>query len=205
LLLGATAIEDRLQDGVPEAITQLMSGGIKIWVLTGDKMETAINVGFLCGLLNTTDTENENSEGMILILVRDCADEKEVRRQLEMTMSKFWTNQDVNANYANRERALIIDGQSLKYALETESNKELLLEIACRCKAVICCRVSPLQKAQVVEMVKHGKKVMTLAIGDGANDVSMIQVSWHQWRRGPAGCHVCRLCHCAVSIPLSYV
>lgn len=49
------------------------------------------------------------------------------------------------------------------------------LETACACKAVICCRVTPLQKAQVVELVKKYKKAVTLAIGDGANDVSMIK------------------------------
>ncbi len=49
------------------------------------------------------------------------------------------------------------------------------LRTACMCKTVICCRVTPLQKAQVVELVKKYKKVVTLAIGDGANDVSMIK------------------------------
>lgn len=45
MLLGATAIEDRLQAGVPETISTLMRADIKIWVLTGDKQETAINIG----------------------------------------------------------------------------------------------------------------------------------------------------------------
>ena len=56
-------------------------------------------------------------------------------------------------------------------------NKELLLQLAIKCEAVICCRVSPLQKALVVRLVKDGLKCMTLAIGDGANDVSMIQAA----------------------------
>lgn len=51
----------------------------------------------------------------------------------------------------------------------------LFLELACQCKAVICCRVTPLQKALVVDLVKRNKKCITLAIGDGANDVSMIK------------------------------
>ena len=50
-LLGGTAIEDRLQDGVPDAISILADAGIKLWVLTGDKVETAINIGFSCNLL----------------------------------------------------------------------------------------------------------------------------------------------------------
>ena len=56
---------------------------------------------------------------------------------------------------------------------ETKSN---LLRLAVRCEGVICCRVSPLQKAFIVKLVKEGLGAMTLAIGDGANDVSMIQV-----------------------------
>lgn len=53
-LIGSTAIEDRLQEGVPEAITHIRKAGIKIWVLTGDKLETAINIGFSSGLLDST-------------------------------------------------------------------------------------------------------------------------------------------------------
>ncbi|KAJ7414477.1 putative phospholipid-transporting ATPase IA [Willisornis vidua] len=72
--------------------------------------------------------------------------------------------------------ALIIDGKSLKYAL-TFGVRQYFLDLALSCKAVICCRVSPLQKSEVVEMVKKQVKVVTLAIGDGANDVSMIQTA----------------------------
>lgn len=60
------------------------------------------------------------------------------------------------------------------YALEHSMELEFL-RTACMCKAVICCRVTPLQKAQVVELVKKYKQAVTLAIGDGANDVSMIK------------------------------
>ena len=60
------------------------------------------------------------------------------------------------------------------YALEASMEVEFL-RTACMCKTVICCRVTPLQKAQVVELVKRYKKAVTLAIGDGANDVSMIK------------------------------
>ena len=70
----------------------------------------------------------------------------------------------------------IIDGKSLKFALEDDV-KGLMLNIGKRCKAVICCRVSPLQKAEVVLLVKNTLKAITLAIGDGANDVGMIQAA----------------------------
>lgn len=51
-LLGATAIEDKLQEGVPDTIYTLQQAGIKIWVLTGDRQETAINIGLSCRLIS---------------------------------------------------------------------------------------------------------------------------------------------------------
>ena len=53
--LGATGIEDRLQEGVPEAIESLHKAGIKIWMLTGDKQETAVNIAYACKLLEPND------------------------------------------------------------------------------------------------------------------------------------------------------
>ncbi|KAL2464598.1 Phospholipid-transporting ATPase 10 [Forsythia ovata] len=70
--------------------------------------------------------------------------------------------------------ALIIDGKSLAYALENDVRK-LFLELAIGCASVICCRSSPKQKALVTRLVKEGTKKTTLAIGDGANDVGMLQ------------------------------
>lgn len=69
--------------------------------------------------------------------------------------------------------ALVIDGKALSFALSSRL-KETMLKVGLRCESVVCCRVSPLQKAQVTALVKsHG--ATTLAIGDGANDVGMIQ------------------------------
>uniref|UniRef100_A0A251RPK0 Putative P-type ATPase, HAD-like domain protein n=1 Tax=Helianthus annuus TaxID=4232 RepID=A0A251RPK0_HELAN len=70
--------------------------------------------------------------------------------------------------------ALIIDGRSLAFALD-KSLEELFLKIAVDCSSVICCRSSPKQKALVTKMVKEGTRKTTLAIGDGANDVGMLQ------------------------------
>ena len=70
--------------------------------------------------------------------------------------------------------AIVINGHSLVHALQPQL-EQLFLEITCSCKSVICCRVTPLQKAKVVEMIKKNKRAVTLAIGDGANDVSMIK------------------------------
>ncbi|KAJ1568849.1 hypothetical protein HK096_005088 [Nowakowskiella sp. JEL0078] len=170
--MGATAIEDKLQDGVSETIAILAKAGIKIWVLTGDKMETAINIGFSCNLLKRS---------MILIVIRSTNIDETIT-QILCALERFWDKNgkpiaagvNVPKTLENVSHALIIDGESLKYALESNC-KSLLLELGCRCKAVVCCRVSPLQKAQVVSLVRHGLGAMCLAIGDGANDVSMIQ------------------------------
>ena len=72
---------------------------------------------------------------------------------------------------------LVIDGPALGVALGDERHKSILLQLAMLCEGVICCRVSPLQKALIVRLVKDGLGTMTLAIGDGANDVSMIQAA----------------------------
>lgn len=157
-LLGGTAIEDKLQEGVPETIALLARAGIRIWVLTGDKVETAINIGFACNLL---------TQEMLLIRISS-ANEEEAAVQLNEALEK------VSENVEYQKCALVIDGESLKFALD-ERCKGTLLELGTKCRAVICCRVSPKQKANVVSMVKKGLDVMTLAIGDGANDVSMIQ------------------------------
>ncbi|KAG0057743.1 hypothetical protein BGZ83_003641 [Gryganskiella cystojenkinii] len=95
------------------------------------------------------------------------------RRATTATMSESKKRRPIHRQ--SRNTALVIDGLALKFALEDPVCKELLLELACECTAVVCCRVSLLQKAMVVKMVKDSKKVMTLSIGDGANDVSMIQ------------------------------
>ncbi|KAH6588459.1 hypothetical protein BASA61_005914 [Batrachochytrium salamandrivorans] len=161
-LMGATAIEDKLQDGVPECISTLSKAGIKIWVLTGDKMETAINIGFACNLLKRS---------MILIVIKSKSVDDTIM-QVKEALTRFWHAS--GAPMDRHEYGMIIEGDSLKFALDPAC-KPILLELGCRCRAVICCRVSPLQKAMVVQLVRRGLSAMCLAIGDGANDVSMIQ------------------------------
>ncbi|KAG8453626.1 hypothetical protein GDO86_000310 [Hymenochirus boettgeri] len=160
-LLGATAIEDKLQDSVPETIETLVKADIRIWILTGDKQETAINIGHSCKLL----TKNM---GLIVINEGSLDTTREILSHHCSTLG--------DALRKENDFALIIDGKSLKYAL-TFGVRQYFLDLALSCRAVICCRVSPLQKSEVVEMVKKQVKVITLAIGDGANDVSMIQTA----------------------------
>ncbi|KAE8734221.1 Phospholipid-transporting ATPase 6 [Hibiscus syriacus] len=166
ILVGATAVEDKLQKGVPHCIDKLAQAGVKLWVLTGDKMETAINIGFACSLLR---------EGMKQICITTLeSDSKEaIKENIFMQITNgsqmIKLDKDPYAAYA-----LIIDGKTLAYALE-EDMKFMFLGLAVDCASVICCRVSPKQKALVTRLVKEGTGRVTLGIGDGANDVGMIQ------------------------------
>ncbi|CBI29082.3 unnamed protein product, partial [Vitis vinifera] len=158
-ILGASGIEDKLQQGVPEAIESLRMAGIKVWVLTGDKQETAISIGYSSKLLTSNMTRiiiNNNSK-------------ESCKKSLEdaIVTSKTLMTQSV---------ALIIDGTSLVYVLDGEL-EEQLFQLASGCSVVLCCRVAPLQKAGIVALIKKRTDDMTLAIGDGANDVSMIQMA----------------------------
>ncbi|XP_032576600.1 phospholipid-transporting ATPase ID isoform X5 [Drosophila sechellia] len=252
-LVGVTAIEDKLQDGVPKSIANLQNAGIKIWVLTGDKQETAINIGYSCQLL---------TDELADVFIVDGNSVEEVEKQLRqfkesiriynrfrpggfdpfdrlnsdsnmdplsVTMTQTsafmqetnlpptpppppaisvvtfrWDekNKDNKGGPDSAECndlfgdekgsedggtasivvdentgfALVVNGHSLVHCLSPELENKFL-DIASQCKTVICCRVTPLQKALVVELIKRAKNAVTLAIGDGANDVSMIKAA----------------------------
>eukprot|EP00833_Pecoramyces_ruminatium_P018148 jgi/Orpsp1_1/1192180/evm.model.d7180000091162.1 len=246
VLLGCTAIEDKLQEGVPDCISTLQEAGIKVWVLTGDKLETAINIGFASNLLNRSmcllairernnvslnvneiesindvQTQLKNAYTIItkygspknrhkkpgrnsvwvfanLIMtivekIRDSLIKKEEEAELkanEVELNRFHTLQKKRhlstmstfsvasgksitnvlmgqqAPEKGIDFALIVDGQSLQIIMEKQNFRRRFLDTATRCRAVICCRVSPKQKSQVVSLVKNGLKVLCLSIGD---------------------------------------
>ncbi|XP_029009045.1 probable phospholipid-transporting ATPase IM isoform X2 [Betta splendens] len=184
-LLGATAIEDKLQEGVPETIARLNLADIKIWVLTGDKLETAMNIGYSCNLLRDDMNEVFVISGYTVLEVQQqLRNAKERILGLSRVTSAagdvgktdVLADDSVFEETLIAEYALVINGHSLAHALEPQLERTLL-DLACLCKTVICCRVTPMQKAQVVELVKSHKRAITLAIGDGANDVSMIRTA----------------------------
>ena len=184
VLLGGTAIEDRLQDGVPESIALLAEAGIKLWVLTGDKVETAINIGFSCNLLNND---------MELLVIKTSGDDvkdfgNEPAEIVENLIAKYSREKfglggtEAELLQAKKDHsqprgnfAVVIDGEALKLSLAGDVLRRKFLLLCKNCRAVLCCRVSPSQKAAVVKLVKNTLDVMTLAIGDGSNDVAMIQ------------------------------
>ncbi|XP_042243746.1 probable phospholipid-transporting ATPase VD [Thunnus maccoyii] len=177
-LLGSTGIVDRLQEEVPETIEALQRANIKVWVLTGDKQETAINIAYACKLLRPSDrllTANCGSKDACAALLEDL--------KLEVQHGEDGvTEQTAAGNHGELSSGcaagfiLVIDGRTLDWALQEELKRDFL-ELSCSCRAVICCRSTPLQKSQVVQLIRDQLNVMTLAVGDGANDVSMIQVA----------------------------
>jgi phospholipid-transporting ATPase len=198
-LLGVTAIEDQLQPEVPETIDFLLRAGIRVWVLTGDNRETAVNIGFSCKLFTPE---------MDLVVIDDCATSEFCLDQLRSAMAthvlprRAASAPDVTlANILRRQRldsvgildpehaaamedfslhsnqtrplGLVISGAALSFALV--DHLELLLDIFRSCRAVICSRATPKHKALIIRAVKLAEDRVVLAIGDGANDVSMIQ------------------------------
>ncbi|KAF6147887.1 hypothetical protein GIB67_014467 [Kingdonia uniflora] len=178
ILLGATAVEDKLQNGVPECIEKLAQAGIKIWVLTGDKMETAINIGYACSLLRQGMKHIVINLDMPEIIALERTENKDAIRKASkgsvVHQISEGKEQLTSSSGSPKSFSLIIDGKSLAYALEDDV-KNMFLELAVGCASVICCRSSPKQKALVTRLVKIGTGKTTLAIGDGANDVGMLQ------------------------------
>ncbi|KAI8030933.1 Phospholipid-transporting ATPase 3 [Camellia lanceoleosa] len=158
----------------------LSRAGIKIWVLTGDKMETAINIGYACKLIDNDMKQfiisSETDE------IREVITKQVPRGSKTSFLLRF-----------GPKLTLVIDGKCLMYALDP-SLRVILLNLSLNCSSVVCCQVSPLQKAHVrivivvhliymseicfvTRLVKKGAQKQTLSIGDGANDVSMIQAA----------------------------
>ena len=186
-ILGATVVEDKLQDEVPETIKNFRLSGMKVWMLTGDKMSTAYNIGISCNLITSTMkifticgkeilTDNQNE----IINMEECEQvildfAKEYRRFLGEHPSIDNLNYGKNKSIEKNSFGILIDQKAIKIIHESQEIQNIFLNIAKNASSVICCRVSPIQKAQVVKMMKNfDKDSVTLAVGDGGNDVSMI-------------------------------
>ncbi|EFR03245.1 phospholipid-transporting ATPase 1 [Nannizzia gypsea CBS 118893] len=157
-LIGATAIEDKLQKGVPETIDKLRRANIKLWMLTGDKRETAINIGHSCRLVKDYSA--------VIILDHETGT---VKQTITSTIESLSTGGVAHS-------VIVVDGQTLSVIEGEEELRELFFDVAIRADSVICCRASPKQKAFLVRSIrKRVNGAITLAIGDGANDIAMIQ------------------------------
>ena len=169
-LLGATAIEDKLQDNISNVLYNFIEAGIKIWVLTGDKMDTAKSIAYSCKLLDHSfiifqfDTSKIENKSELIFNIRESLKEF-IKQYLQYE----------NEKQTNNKYGLIVSLTELNIILGNEEIENIFYSLAIKCNTVLCCRVSPKQKAEMVNLVKKRQPDMTtLAIGDGANDVNMI-------------------------------
>uniref|UniRef100_A0A8C5KI49 Phospholipid-transporting ATPase n=1 Tax=Jaculus jaculus TaxID=51337 RepID=A0A8C5KI49_JACJA len=152
-LLCLTGVEDQLQADVRPTLEMLRNAGIKIWMLTGDKLETATCIAKSSHLVSRTQD---------IHIFRPVTSRGEAHLEL-------------NAFRRKHDCALVISGDSLEVCLRYYEHE--LVELACQCPAVVCCRCSPTQKAHIVTLLRQHTGKRTCAIGDGGNDVSMIQAA----------------------------
>ncbi|CAG9329329.1 ATP9A_2 [Blepharisma stoltei] len=153
--LGVTGVEDKLQDKVDKSIAKLKNAGIKVWMLTGDKFETAKCIAISTGLKKHDQTFYE--------IVNMCD-----RNLLKETLDELRL-------VGNQTTVLVVDGISIHIALE--AFEEIFVQVASQLGGVVCCRASPTQKTQVVDALKRYTKNRVCSIGDGGNDVGMIQAA----------------------------
>uniref|UniRef100_A0A5K4FA05 Phospholipid-transporting ATPase n=1 Tax=Schistosoma mansoni TaxID=6183 RepID=A0A5K4FA05_SCHMA len=242
-LVSITGVEDKLQPGVHECLKNLRDAGIQVWVLTGDKEETAITVSRSAGhftpnmnLVHLTNCKDfSNFAYKLFNYLENLKNFREKKRNLKKKMKQFFeksinviemkTNNRIkidfnyqndfvdekylyNNNHNNNNKqlfisrsyknvedrpryrhskrpgssgepmALVIDGKSLRYALDPTLRKTFL-NLCLHLTTVLCCRLTPLQKASVVQLVRSGFSEfgvtpITAAIGDGGNDVAML-------------------------------
>eukprot|EP01006_Ploeotia_vitrea_P029689 TRINITY_DN62183_c0_g1_i1.p1 TRINITY_DN62183_c0_g1~~TRINITY_DN62183_c0_g1_i1.p1 ORF type:complete len:1151 (-),score=112.61 TRINITY_DN62183_c0_g1_i1:2006-5458(-) len=159
-LMGVTAVEDRLQDQVPETIKFFIDAGVVVWVLTGDKRETAVNIAGACKLIDiNTDTVFHMDAG---------DDPTQVQAQLSKLASEV-------GKPGGAPLVLIIDGETLEVVLN--NHRKDFSQLAEHFKSAVCCRLNPLQKSKVVNVFQDGNNIVAMSVGDGANDVSMIQAA----------------------------
>uniref|UniRef100_A0A671U1D6 Phospholipid-transporting ATPase n=1 Tax=Sparus aurata TaxID=8175 RepID=A0A671U1D6_SPAAU len=150
-LLCLTGVEDQLQTDVRPTLEILRNAGIKVWMLTGDKLETATCTAKNAHLI----TRNQD-----IHIFRSVTTRGEAHLEL-------------NAFRRKHDCALVISGDSLEVCLKYYEYE--FMELACQCPAVVCCRCTPTQKAQIVRLLQERTGKLTCAVGDGGNDVSMIQ------------------------------
>lgn len=152
-LLCLTGVEDKLQDDVKPTLELLRNAGIKVWMLTGDKLETATSIAKSSHLVSRTQQ---------IHIFRSIKSRNEAHLEL-------------NSFRRKNDCILIINGDALEICLKFYPSE--FMELACQCPTVVCCRCSPTQKAEVVRLIQQLTGKRTCAVGDGGNDVSMIQAA----------------------------
>lgn len=147
-LLCLTGVEDRLQDQVRPTLEVIRNAGVRIWMLTGDKLETATCIAKSSHLVG-------RNQGLHVLK------SVQTRTDAHLELNQFRRKQDC---------ALVVSGESLEVCLQYYQYE--FMELATSCPAVVCCRCSPTQKAEVVRLIQKHTGKRTCAVGDGGNDVS---------------------------------
>mmetsp|Transcript_23528 Transcript_23528/g.69067 ORF Transcript_23528/g.69067 Transcript_23528/m.69067 type:complete len:986 (-) Transcript_23528:292-3249(-) len=167
-LLGVTAIEDKLQEGVADTIAELKRAHVKCWMLTGDKHATAVQVARGCRLVSPP-----SANAFIIDVIGNNDDE--VGDSINEHLQSIKEGKYAKSGLA--EINVVVTGRALASALQsTYGRREAFAQLAMQANTVICCRTEPKQKAQVIGLLKEYGKIV-LAIGDGGNDVQMIQAA----------------------------
>eukprot|EP00928_Gymnodinium_smaydae_P027213 TRINITY_DN21108_c0_g1_i1.p1 TRINITY_DN21108_c0_g1~~TRINITY_DN21108_c0_g1_i1.p1 ORF type:complete len:660 (-),score=73.87 TRINITY_DN21108_c0_g1_i1:140-2119(-) len=157
--VGVTALEDRLQEAVPETIATMRAASIHVWVLTGDKVETAVEIAKSCRLFEPA---------MKIFTIVGMTSSLQACNELERAVDEARLEID--------SCGIVLDGTSVSYILQDAEARATLYKLGACCSSCVCCRLSPRQKRQLVELVREqNPNAITLSIGDGANDVPMIQ------------------------------
>ena len=156
-LLGVTGVEDKLQKDVKPSLELLRNAGIKIWMLTGDKVETARCVAISAKLVSRTQH---------IHTITNLSSERNPTAALD-ALSLLASKPS--------STALLIDGTSLSHFLT--HHRDAFISLAVQLPAVIACRCSPTQKADIATLIREHTKKRVACIGDGGNDVSMIQAA----------------------------
>ena len=164
IVIGVTAIEDKLQDQVPETLRFFLKAGVIVWMLTGDKRETAVTIAATSSLANPQED---------VISHIDIGEPGPRAPEIVLEQLKVIKQHCDASQSTGKKVTFVVDGPALEVCMQHQ--KELFLEVSQRVASAVCCRLTPLQKASVVNMFQTSTGTTALAIGDGANDVSMIQ------------------------------
>ena len=164
--LCVTGVEDLLQDDVATTIDNLRNAGMKVWMLTGDKVETATCISISAGI---------KSKNQKLFTIRyddlsDYDDRDNTQKKIQKLKELFG---EYNKKIMTDPHLFIIDGDSLDLALK--HCEEEFFKTSMQALSVVCCRCSPTQKRIIVKTIKKYTTARTAAVGDGGNDVAMIQ------------------------------
>jgi len=143
----------------------LLDAGLQVWMLTGDKTETAINIAYAAGVLQKNET--------IEIRIRDVKSQRHFEKKMQHAI-RFLEEYSTRSDRISF--ALVIDYRAIRYALLPQ-NQHLFIRIVSQCKSALCCRCTPKQKAAIVRLVETSQNKRSCAVGDGVNDVAMIQAA----------------------------